>query len=216
MSDVGISGVKSRAERPGFNACLNMLDSLRELEFNCSLIIISLDRLYRDLGEIAILRKYLKNKKIGMYVLQNNADMTSDDKELEFNILSSIAQNERSMISRRVKANLFYRKSIGPVKYRPRFGWKSPGKGMDQVPDEKEMEVVDRIREMRIKDEKCSISEIKSELNDSYPAADFGYSEWHHTVLERIIYYHDIPGNNKNYGTKPVKVNIPVCEKNIL
>ena len=73
------------------------------------------------------------------------------------------------------------------------------------------MEVVNFIRSLRENDVNCKIGYIIGLLNDKYPAANYkNLSKWHHTQIERIIAYYNMPGAKPNYIYKKKKTNINV------
>jgi DNA invertase Pin-like site-specific DNA recombinase len=94
-----ISGAKS--DRPGLEKCLS---SLQEYD---TLIVCRLDRLGRSLSHLVNLIEYLKNRKVAFKSIEDGMiDTTTASGELIFNIFSSIAQFERSLIQERTKARL--------------------------------------------------------------------------------------------------------------
>jgi DNA invertase Pin-like site-specific DNA recombinase len=94
-----ISG--SKAERPGLDKCLAML------EFGDTLLVWRLDRLGRSMPHLVALIEDLRLKGIGFKSICDGAiDTTTASGELIFNIFSSLAQFERRLIQERTKAGL--------------------------------------------------------------------------------------------------------------
>jgi len=207
--DEGLSGSKTREDRPGLDNCLKMLDNLKQKGFKCSLIAVHQDRLFRSTYQITPLRQYLLENNIGMYLMSMNCDVTKE-RWLEFEFSAVFANNERLMISERVKNNIAYRKIKGPLKVCTKFGEKkNPDKEGTHFVDEKEMEVVNYIRSLREENSYCKISIIREGLNKYYPACQYRKkSFWDTTTIERIIAYYNIPGAKPNYIYKKKNFNV--------
>ena len=94
-----------------------MIYKLKDAKYKCALITIHQDRLFRLTSKITALRDDFREKGIGMYFMSMNCDVTKE-RQLEFEISAVIASNERMMISDRVKNNIAYRKTKGPLKTR--------------------------------------------------------------------------------------------------
>ncbi len=94
-----ISG--SKAERPGLDKCLAILES------GDTLLVWRLDRLGRSMPHLVALIEDLRLKGIGFKSICDGAiDTTTASGELIFNIFSSLAQFERRLIQERTKAGL--------------------------------------------------------------------------------------------------------------
>jgi DNA invertase Pin-like site-specific DNA recombinase len=91
----------ARTERPGLNACLNILHP------GDTLTVWRLDRLGRSMPHLVALVEDLLKRKIGFRSLCDGAiDTTTASGELMFNIFSSLAQFERRLIQERTRAGL--------------------------------------------------------------------------------------------------------------
>lgn len=207
--DEGISGAKKREDRPGLNGALKMLDDLKQAKYKCALMVIHQDRLFRSTYQITPLRQYFMEKGIGMYLVSMHCDVTKERK-LEFEISAVIADNERSLISERVKNNIAYRKAKGILKTKTKFGEsKNHNKQESHFTNDSEMEVVNYIKELRENDNKCKVSWIITMLDKKFPATNYrNISHWHHTYVQRIIAYYNIPGANYSYIHRKSKKNI--------
>jgi len=80
-----------------------MLDALREEDV---VVVWKLDRLGRSLKDLIELLDMFKAKNIQFISLTESIDTTSAVGELIFNVIGSIAQFERSLMSERTKAGL--------------------------------------------------------------------------------------------------------------
>lgn len=208
-SDEGISGAKDREDRPGFDNALNMLYNLRQNKFKCSLITIHQDRLYRRISKITTLHEDFVEKGIGMYFISMHCDVTKD-KKLEFQISALVADNERSLISERVKNNIAYRKDRGVLKTKVKFGeTKNHNTQEPHFVNEKEQEIIEYIRALRTENPKCKVNYIIELLDEKYPATLFkGKTKWFPTQIHRIIAHNNIPGENQRYILSKKNKNI--------
>lgn len=83
----------ARAERPGLDACLNVLES------GDTLLVWRLDRLGRSMPHLVMLVEDLLARNIAFRSICDGAiDTTTASGELVFNIFSSLAQFERRLI----------------------------------------------------------------------------------------------------------------------
>ncbi|WP_242604699.1 recombinase family protein [Legionella busanensis] len=83
----------SKTERPGLNECLEKLSA------GDVLVVWRLDRLDRSMVHLVTLIETLREKGVGFKSLCDGAiDTTTASGELVFNIFSSMAQFERTLI----------------------------------------------------------------------------------------------------------------------
>ena len=109
FEDTGISGAKGRDKRPGFDA---MLKSAANGELDV-VAVWALDRLGRSLKDLIDCRELLKKHNVELYLHQNQIDTSTPTGKLIFNVLGSVAEFEREMISERTKAGLERTKNSG-------------------------------------------------------------------------------------------------------
>ena len=102
-----ISGTKD--SRPALN---NMMFDMREKRFNC-IVIWKLDRLGRSLKHLLTVCEELHNKNVDLIVTSQNIDTKTASGKLLFNILGSVAEFERELISERTKLGQRHAKNIG-------------------------------------------------------------------------------------------------------
>jgi DNA invertase Pin-like site-specific DNA recombinase len=114
-----ISGMKE--ERPGLLKCF---ESLRSGDV---LVVWRLDRLGRSLPHLVSIIKDLKERGIGFRSINDgNIDTTTASGELVFNIFSSLAQFERSLLQERTLAGLKSARARGRLGGRPKLEKNSP------------------------------------------------------------------------------------------
>jgi len=92
-----ISGTKD--SRPELN---DLMFDMRKKLFNC-VIIYKLDRLGRSLKHLITICEEFHNKGVDLIVTSQNIDTSTATGKLLFNILGSIAEFERELISERTK-----------------------------------------------------------------------------------------------------------------
>ena len=102
-----VSGTKS--SRPELN---RMMFDMRKGLFNC-IVIYKLDRLGRSLKHLITICEELHNKHVDLIVTSQNIDTKTASGKLLFNILGSVAEFERELISERTKLGQRNAKNIG-------------------------------------------------------------------------------------------------------
>jgi DNA invertase Pin-like site-specific DNA recombinase len=118
FEDKGVSGAKSRAERP---AMKRMMEGIKRREFDL-VAAWSVDRLGRSLVDLIGLLEEMRAKRIDLYLHQQGLDTTTPAGEALFGMLGVFAQFERAMIRERVSAGLARAKAQGKRLGRPTVG----------------------------------------------------------------------------------------------
>lgn len=106
----------TRKTRPIKN---DLMNRLRKGEYD-GLMIWALDRWARSVSELVRDFEELHKKGIELYVLKEGIDLSSPAGQLQFHLLSALAQFERSMISERTKAGLQRTRAEGKKLGRPK------------------------------------------------------------------------------------------------
>jgi DNA invertase Pin-like site-specific DNA recombinase len=101
-SDAGISGAKSRAERPGLD---RMLKDASRRRFDV-VMCWAIDRLGRSLIDLLGTIEHLEAAGVDLYLDQQSIDTTTPMGKLVFQVTGAFAEFERSMIRQRVRAGL--------------------------------------------------------------------------------------------------------------
>jgi DNA invertase Pin-like site-specific DNA recombinase len=101
-SDAGISGAKSRQDRPGLDA---MLKDANRRKFDVVMAWV-IDRLGRSLIDLLGTIQHLEACGVDIYLDQQSIDTTTPAGKLMFQVCGAFAEFERSMIRQRVKAGL--------------------------------------------------------------------------------------------------------------
>jgi len=102
-----ISGTKD--SRPELN---DLMFDMRKKLFNC-VIIYKLDRLGRSLKHLINICEEFYKKNVDLIVTSQNIDTKTASGKLLFNILGSVAEFERELISERTKLGQRNAKNIG-------------------------------------------------------------------------------------------------------
>jgi len=102
-----ISGTKD--SRPELN---RMMFDMRNGCFN-AIMIYKLDRLGRSLKHLITICEELNNNGVDLIVTSQGIDTSTSTGKLLFNILGSVAQFERELISERTKLGLKKAKNVG-------------------------------------------------------------------------------------------------------
>lgn len=114
--DRGISGSKSRKDRPQFNALLRAV-TRREVDVVAAW---SVDRLGRSLQDLVEFLSDLQASKVDLYLHQQALDTSTPSGRAMFGMLGVFAEFERSIIQERVKAGLARARAKGKTLGRPR------------------------------------------------------------------------------------------------
>jgi DNA invertase Pin-like site-specific DNA recombinase len=100
--DHGISGAKSREQRPQFDA---LLHGVARREFDM-IAAWSVDRLGRSLQDLLAFLLELQSKRVDLYLHQQALDTSTPMGKAMFQLGGVFAELERSIIQERVKAGL--------------------------------------------------------------------------------------------------------------
>ena len=100
FEDQGISGAKSRDQRPGFDQLLKAV-SRREIDMVAAW---SVDRLGRSLPDLIAFLSDIQSRSCDLYLHQQSLDTSTPTGRMMFQMLGVFAEFERSMISNRVRA----------------------------------------------------------------------------------------------------------------
>lgn len=138
FEDAGVSGAKSRAQRPGLDA---LLKGVARREFDL-VAAWSVDRLGRSLQDLLGVLQELHAKQNDLYLHQQGLDTTTPAGKAMFQMLGVFAEFERAIIQELIKSGLARAKAEGRRLGRPRVGAdveaailreRASGKGMRRV-----------------------------------------------------------------------------------
>jgi len=119
--DHGVSGAKSRKDRPEFDEMMKMV-SRREIDLVASW---SVDRIGRSLSGLVNFMEELREREVDMYLHQQSLDTSTHMGRAMFAMCSIFADMERHLIRERVVASLERAKEDGVTLGRPKTSeWK--------------------------------------------------------------------------------------------
>jgi DNA invertase Pin-like site-specific DNA recombinase len=116
--DHGISGAKTRRDRPQFDA---LLKAVARREFDV-VAAWSVDRLGRSLQDLVGFLSDLQAKKVDLYLHQQALDTSTPSGKAMFGMLGVFAEFERAIIQERVKAGIARARAKGKKLGRPKAG----------------------------------------------------------------------------------------------
>lgn len=120
FEDVGISGAKGRADRPGFDALLKAI-TRKEIDLVAAW---SVDRLGRSLRDLVETLGELHHKHVGLYLHQQGVDTTTPAGKALFQMMGVFAEFERAMMQERIKSGLDRARAQGRRLGRPKISEK--------------------------------------------------------------------------------------------
>ena len=155
--DEGISGSGDKTnKREGY---LWVLDNIEKGKVD-SLIVISISRWGRNLGEIYKSVELMNNTDTHFYSIKENIDTSSPYGRFTINLLSSLYEMELELIRERVKDTLKVKKESGKVYSKTPFGFSRVGDDLVENPKEKRV-----LRKMlRLKEKGFSYRDISNYL----------------------------------------------------
>ena len=156
--DEGISGSGEKTNlREGYNQILDLIDQ----GFVETLVVISISRWGRNLGETYKSVRLMKEKDTTFVSLKEHIDTKSIYGGFMINILSSLYEMELELIRERTKDTLRIKKENGKVYSKISYGYDRNGD--DLIVNDKEMKVLKKMK--RLSDQGNSFSEISKFLN---------------------------------------------------
>lgn len=117
-ADAGISGAKTREQRPGLDS---MLTAASRGEFDV-LMSWSVDRLGRSLRDLLNTLEELRGANVDLFLHQQGLDTRTPTGRAMFGMLGIFSEFEREMIRARVNAGLDRRRREGKSLGRPKVG----------------------------------------------------------------------------------------------
>ena len=151
--DEGISGSgKKTKDRDGYNSIMEMIHN-NELE---TLVVISISRWGRNLGEIYKSVQLMETKGVNFLSIKENIDTSSPYGRFTINLLSSLYEMELELIKDRVKDTLKMKKENGKVYSKVPYGYDRIGDEL--IENKKEKRLLNKI--VRLKENGLSYKDI--------------------------------------------------------
>ena len=151
--DEGISGSGEKTkDRDGYNTILDMIHN-DELE---TLVVISISRWGRNLGEIYKSVQLMETKGVNFLSIKENIDTSSPYGRFTINLLSSLYEMELELIKDRVKDTLKMKKENGKVYSKVPYGYDRIGDEL--IENKREKRLLNKI--VRLKENGLSYKDI--------------------------------------------------------
>ena len=142
--DEGISGSGEKTnKRDGYNSVMEMIENG---EVN-NLIVISISRWGRNLGEIYKSVELMTKKDVNFFSIKENIDTSSPYGRFTINLLSSLYEMELELIRERTKDTLKVKKENGKVYSKTPFGYDRVGN--DLVENKKEKRLLRKMLKLK-------------------------------------------------------------------
>ena len=155
ICDEGISGEKTN-KRDGYNRVINMIEN-NEID---TLVVVSISRWGRNLGEIYNSVNLMTDKGIKFLSIKENIDTSSPYGRFTINLLSSLYEMELELIRERTKDTLKVKKENGKVYSKTPFGYDRVGN--DLVENKKEKRLLRKM--LRLKENGKSYGDVSKYL----------------------------------------------------
>ena len=155
--DEGISGSGEKTKlRDGYNSIIEMIHN-QEID---TLVVISISRWGRNLGEIYKSVQLMETKGVNFLSIKENIDTSTPYGRFTINLLSSLYEMELELIKERVKDTLKVKKENGKVYSPTPFGFNRVEQDLIENPKEKRL-----LRKMlRLKENGNSYGDISNYL----------------------------------------------------
>ena len=178
FSDEGISG--KTLKREGLSAALASL----QMGAAKTLVVVKLDRLTRNVRDLGVLiETYFGEAGADLASVSEQIDTATAAGRLTLNILTSVAQWEREVITERISSAMQHMKTQGKRTGYVPFGKKLCEEGVYLLADEEEQEIIDLIRSKRAQG--LSLRKLADWLNDQ-GIRNRGRSWSHMTVKSKL------------------------------
>ena len=164
-------------DRPGLEEALAII---RRGEAQ-ALVVLKLDRLTRKVSDLGYLvEKVFDRYEVAFSSVRDNFDTSTANGRLVLNILGSVAQWERDIISERTADALAYKKSEGRRVGEVPYGYDLAADGDTLLPNEDELAIIRKVQDRR--EEGATLQGIADELTGREVPTKKGGRWWPATV----------------------------------
>lgn len=178
ISDEGYSG--KSLNRPGV---LKIIGKAKQKEFDV-VVTYKLDRLTRSVRDLGYLIEDIFNKHdIAFTSVLDNFDTSTANGKLILNVLGSVAQWERDIISERTKDALLYKKRNMKLYGQCPYGYHVDSEG-NLLPVKEELDVINKMKDRRRRG--LSLNKIADQLNTLETPTKNG-GRWGAETVRRIL-----------------------------
>lgn len=183
--DLALSG-RSMA-RPALNHLL------KEVSAGNTIVVASLSRLARNLKNGMEILDFLNNKRAILSLLDLDVNTESAMGRMIFQIMSSFAEFESNQTRERISNVMNNMAENNTLITRPPYGWKYVGKNKPLEKVETEQEMIEYIRDYRVKNPDKSVSQICKHINSLADRKLRKAARWYDSTLLRLMYANNIP-----------------------
>lgn len=164
---------------------------LTSLESGDWIIVNSVSRLARNTKDLLSIVEIIENLGCHLLILDLNLDITSPSGKLILTLIGSQAQFEREITSERVKGVMEHLKRTGSLRTKPPFGLKMNQDHSTGAPihirDEKEQEIIKKMRIFRSKYQELTITQFSEKLNQEKLEPPRKSKKWYHRTVKDIM-----------------------------
>lgn len=178
-SDEGISG-KRADNRPGLQAALDRVCETRGL-----LVVYSLSRLARSTRDAINIAERLRKAGADLASISEEINTSSAAGKMIFRLLAVLAEFERDLISERTKGALHFKKTKGERVGQLPYGYTVDRDGIQLVPIEPELLVINQIAEWR--QAGATLQKIADRLEALKIPSKGGQPKWHPSTIASIL-----------------------------
>ena len=187
VTDEGISGSGEKTnKREGY---LWVMENIKRGNVD-SLIVISISRWGRNLGEIYKSVELMETHNTKFYSIKENIDTSSIYGKFTINLLSSLYEMELGLISERVSDTLKVKKENGKVYSKTPYGFDRVGN--DLIANSKELKLIKKMFRLRI--QKYSFNQISDYLNRNRHKPKFS-KKWNKASVYSVMKTNQNNGN---------------------
>lgn len=164
-------------------------DGVQELIDDCKkhsfdvVVIYKLDRLTRSVKDLGTLIEIFDKADVAFSSVSDNFDTTTANGKLVLNILGSVAQWERDIISERTTDALAHKKSERQIYSRLPLGFELGPDGC-LIENQEELAIIGKIRKMRKKG--LSYQRIADRLNNAGVSTKRG-KRWYNSTIRYVL-----------------------------
>lgn len=183
IRDEGISA--KNLKRLGLQSILERIPKRNGKRGFDGLIVVKLDRLTRSVGDLAYLNKLFEVNRVSFVSIQESVDTSTASGRLFHNIIASLAEWERGVISERTRDALRHKRNIGERAGEIPYGYQVSVDGKSLEPIQKEQEVLNTIKTLR-HSSSMSYWKISDHLNEQGITTKKGF-RWYPESVRSVL-----------------------------
>jgi site-specific DNA recombinase len=184
--DLALSGRSNN--RPGLKELMSKLQPTQ------TIIVASLSRLARNLKNSLELLEEIQQKQGTLALLDLKVNTESALGKMLFTLVASLAEFEAKQTGERISNVMTNMRDNNLLKPRPPYGWEHNGKGNEWLKVEKEQNMIEYIRNLRVTQPDLTVSQICRHLNRlKDPCLRSKTKKWYESSLLRLLYNNKIP-----------------------